>query len=1359
VSLTAPTTQPELVVPGSERLILVTLGSVALRLDDGTALFEIGKPAVLATYLACAPERRAAREHLVDLLWGDVEPEAGKHALRQTVWYLKKRLGDRQLVAGTGDILTLVGRIDCDRDALLTAAEHGDAEAVVRLYTGDFFPGFAAPGGAEFERWADAERHRFRSVFCRSAELLARQWMSSARMKDAQALARRVRDLDPLREAGWRLLFETIVAGRDAIAASLEVEGFERLVAREGIDPEPATRSLLRLLRQAPSPNDDHASAGPRGLVAELVGREGEFSRIIAAWDAARGGRSSHVHVLAGAGLGKTRLLTDVHARLRASRARATFTRATLGARDIPYGLVGELAHALASLPGASGISPGSARTLVALNPTVSSFFPSIALDARDDPDDALRRRTAALRELITVLAEEQPLAVFVDDLQWADASSRQVLAGIYGTLGAARVLLITAGRPTADITHIPEFTDTIHVGPLAHSAVVALLASIATLPSEPWAEQFQSDLWHATGGSPLLVLETLQLALEGGSLELVDGEWCAPRPHELLAAMQAGGALRHRVERLDRRDRWLLTTLAVAGSPLPAGVVAAAVERTTDETTLALVALEQRGLVSRHDTLWSPSHDEIAAMTIELATDSAVRAAGKAVGRAIVGQHASDLRSLRQAGALLDHAGDQEGLAHAFNLFARAAREKGDRRPNLTLARDFIGDRMQALTRWLVRSLPLTHRLGLYSVRRQIALAASVVIVPLAVSLVRSTLNTAEPAPDAILVVGSLGRDSIARLYRVPIRGSGLTVGQVIQPSVKRRPDWSFRADQNLTSFVPLPGGDAWLVDRIVADSGGIDIFEVSARGERRLTNWFGDDQAATPSPDGRLLAFNTAHWDERSRYDIGILDRQTGQLRRLTSTGDSDMSPSWSPDGTRIAFTRFYWDGRKTAACVIDVDGSNERCLNVAGRDLAPLRAWHDPGHLLVRIGDKSPYALTRVEIATGVIDTITQVLGPPLPSPDGRWIAVRASTENDIRQTYQLFPTDAPNRAIEFDLSRMPPGQPLLSWAVAPGRSRFVDRIRIDTGWGSAIVGIPHRLLAEGQGPTGSPAEIGRVTWRSADTTLATIDSLGDLVGKRSGEVDIELRAGGWRSVTQPVVIRAPSVSVLFRENWRGGIGDPWRAYGYPMPRVDSTPDGAHWMMNAGDGSHSSGVYTRGEYSTTNGLALDFRVAAAISDEQWQMISVQLNGSLDRVALATWDHKTGSPPRAAGEYQSCELTYPGGKEGSGWGDSITVGRMSDGLTAGVPAAFRKGKPFDGRIQLFPDGRCGVAINGVPIFVYPPRTVSKPVVRAVLSGNSMWTKVLVGELTLRSGVPNDIDWSKASPRSHIPEQEWRAR
>ena len=225
-------------------------------------------------------------------------------------------------------------------------------------------------------------------------------------------------------------------------------------------------------------------------------------------------------------------------------------------------------------------------------------------------------------------------------------------------------------------------------------------------------------------------------------------------------------------------------------------------------------------------------------------------------------------------------------------------------------------------------------------------------------------------------------------------------------------------------------------------------------------------------------------------------------------------------------------------------------------------------------------------------------------------------------------------------------------------------------------------------------------------------------------------------------------------MLEESWRRGITAPWRRFGDPTPRVDTAPDGTPAMMNAGEGSHSSGVYTEREYSTARGLALDTRISAAINDVQWQTITIELGSYLSAAGLARWNHKTGGFPRMPGTTAWCHITYPGSREGAGSLDSVRVVAAHSRFAVAAPSAFKTGQWFDARLQVFPDGRCGFAINGTPLAVSEPHVIWQPTVRVMLYGNSMWTKVLVGETTLREGVPDDIDWNKASLGSKSPER-----
>jgi hypothetical protein len=149
--------------PADARLTLQTLGGVRLLPLAAAAgdkpLLEGGKPAALIAYLASTPGRQARRDQLVDLLWSDLEPDAAKHALRQTLWYIKKRLGEG-VILSAGDTLSVAEWLQTDRDVLPRPAPTIDG--VIAAFTGDFLSTQRAGRGG-VEAWADVERRRVRS--------------------------------------------------------------------------------------------------------------------------------------------------------------------------------------------------------------------------------------------------------------------------------------------------------------------------------------------------------------------------------------------------------------------------------------------------------------------------------------------------------------------------------------------------------------------------------------------------------------------------------------------------------------------------------------------------------------------------------------------------------------------------------------------------------------------------------------------------------------------------------------------------------------------------------------------------------------------------------------------------------------------------------------------------------------------------------------------------------------------------------------------------------------------------------------------------------------------------------------------
>src|SRR5438552_7135830 len=99
-----------------DSLTLITLGAARLDAQSGQDLRILtgpGKPLALLAYLSASPGRSATREHLIDLLWSDVDSDAGRHGLRQMVWYIRQRVGESVLTA-TRESISLTAAVTTD---------------------------------------------------------------------------------------------------------------------------------------------------------------------------------------------------------------------------------------------------------------------------------------------------------------------------------------------------------------------------------------------------------------------------------------------------------------------------------------------------------------------------------------------------------------------------------------------------------------------------------------------------------------------------------------------------------------------------------------------------------------------------------------------------------------------------------------------------------------------------------------------------------------------------------------------------------------------------------------------------------------------------------------------------------------------------------------------------------------------------------------------------------------------------------------------------------------------------------------------------------------------------------------------
>ncbi len=1328
-------------------LVLITLGTprldaVAPAGGRVTALGP-GKPLALLTYLAFAPRRVASRERLCDLLWSDRDPDEARKQLRQTLYLLKQQVG-ASVMESRPDGIALAADLDVDAHAFAAEVAADNLEHAEQLYTGEFFDGFASPGADAFEHWCESERARIRSVYVHTAESLARRALDRGRFADAARVARRLRVAEPFGETGWRLLLEALTSAGDSLGALSEADAFEQWLRSEEIEPEPASAMALRSARQVARPT--HSERHEPDLVAELVGREREFAAIQQLWNEAKVKGARRVHVDGESGLGKTRLLLDLSTRLRAQRARVVYRRASPGEQYIPFAFSAGLAAALAELPGARGISPGASRALLGLNPSLSSTLSGAPDSATGD--EALRIRALALLELITALTDEAPVALLVDDLHWCDQASQRLLAFLAAEVTGQHVLVVTAARSRQALPPLPDDTVRISLEPLNNAQVEALVVSLGALPAEPWARQLPPLLAESARGNPLFVMEALRLCLEKGVLSRSTEGWACFSPHLLDPTLQHGLVIGRRLRELGAPDRQVLLLVALAAGPIPVDMVAEAARMTRGEVEAMAARLDAHGVLRIEGDSLTPAHDEIADAAAADADAPLAKQAHAALGAAMAAR--ADPQWRRRAVAHLVEADEWASLPEITARVLKGARVAPSGLDAEITSLLGAGASVERATR-LRRALP-------FSIRHPRVLRTGIGVVALLAVAGAATValggRRTRPAPDAVLIAGQLSGNPGANVRRIEIRLADWDAALPLVPSDARSTRRWARYPFIGNRSVQQPGARAWAEQVVSPDTGGVDIELVDARGRRDRLTWTpADDKEPFFSPDGTLLAFGTSRWSSQGHTSLAILDLRTRVVRRLTQGAGLDGPGLWSRDGSRVAFIRRNPNSGSETLCWITVDGTREDCPDTGAWRPGVLVGWVDDSIVLVNADSGAGMVTLLLDVTTGRVSR-TDIPSVSELSLDasGRWVLAGVAVGNRIAEWRAGSIT-------RFDRSRrvaLPDSaESFVSWWQDAAPSDYLDRLLIARPQGSLPVGVPILLGLRGWTKAGTAAVPQAVRWHSLNETVARIDSVGQLVARDTGMAVIEASAGGWRSTRDTIRIGPATTPVVLDERWTADWQARWHVFGDPAPEVVNDAKVGHAFLNKGDGSFFSGAYLIRTLHAARGLAVDLELSTPITRTQWQVATVGVASLTETARLARWDHRTGYfPADVSASEVSCNFAYPKG-EGAGAAQQASPFGAIESLGNGAPRRLDTTSWYRLRLQILPDGRCGIALNGHAVYIGARSRAPRPPVYLMLYGSTVATRILVGRVLVTEGVPSDVDWSGLEQIGDV----WRAR
>ena len=325
------------------------------------------------------------------------------------------------------------------------------------------------------------------------------------------------------------------------------------------------------------------------GHGGEIVGRSRPLARLGEAVKRSADGRASAVLVSGEAGIGKTSL---IRAALEGAATASTGGVAVLGWGTCWHG------------DGAPGFWPWM-QALDEVTNTVGSEVAAAAAghDGRllsllirelgspepvaDDPDRQRLLLLDAAASWLETLAADRHVAIVLDDLQWADSSTFDLIDYVIGTPRKAQLLVIGAFRHDeldedrrARVARIGSHARGVHLDGLTVDGVEALIRAI---PGPPASRALAVDLHRRTGGHPLFVGELARLRAVGD-----------------LAALPTvvTGAVTRRLEALSMESRQLLDLASVLGNQLLLDVLGDITDTPAAEVLVHVAPAIDAGLV-----------------------------------------------------------------------------------------------------------------------------------------------------------------------------------------------------------------------------------------------------------------------------------------------------------------------------------------------------------------------------------------------------------------------------------------------------------------------------------------------------------------------------------------------------------------------------------------------------------------------------------------------------------------------------------------------------------------------------------------------------------------------------------------
>ncbi len=309
----------------------------------------------------------------------------------------------------------------------------------------------------------------------------------------------------------------------------------ERFFVCEALEPlrHSGTAQPVRVYRVLQERDLQSQEEGSGAALLPLVARSQELNLMLERWAMAREGKGQVVLLGGEAGIGKSRLVRELKHQIAADRPEWLELHGSPYHRNSVLYPVVDLMRRWMDLGRTSGDQNPLSRVEHALRrygfplaETVPIFAGLLSIPLGDryeplnlSPEGQRKRTLEAVLAVVLEMAERRPLVIAVDDLQWVDPSTLELLGHILQQGAAARIFTLMTFRPDFEPPWGQRsYITQLNLGPLSSRQIEQMIERLAGGRTLPPAVVAQIN--EKADGVPLVIEEMVKMVLESGQAE-----------------------------------------------------------------------------------------------------------------------------------------------------------------------------------------------------------------------------------------------------------------------------------------------------------------------------------------------------------------------------------------------------------------------------------------------------------------------------------------------------------------------------------------------------------------------------------------------------------------------------------------------------------------------------------------------------------------------------------------------------------------------------------------------------------------------------------------------------------------------